>query len=220
MSFFVQTDPPVHFPADSDPNGIVAVGGELSPPFLLSAYWQGIFPWFSKDEPILWWCPDPRFVLFPEKLHIAKRLARRLRKGEYRITRNRAFALVIRSCAEVYRPGESGTWITEEMQKAYIELHEMGHAHSFEAWYEGELVGGLYGVLVGAVFCGESMFSFRSNASKAAFAEAATVLFRSGVKLIDSQIYTDHLASFGAEDIPRRRYLSLLNRYRSLSVRL
>lgn len=220
MSFFKDRKIPVIFPDQGNPDGIIAVGGKLSPDYLLSAYWQGVFPWFSEDEPILWWSPDPRFVLFPEKLHVSRRLSRKIRGNEYRLTINRAFPEVIRSCAEVYRPGQPGTWISEGMMEGYIRLHALGHAHSFEAWQGEELVGGLYGVLVGGVFCGESMFARRSDASKVAFVSALKMLFSAGVKLIDSQVYTDHLASFGAEEIPRARYLELLHRYRSLQIEL
>ncbi|ADK82264.1 leucyl/phenylalanyl-tRNA--protein transferase [Sediminispirochaeta smaragdinae] len=218
MPFFTEGLPVVTFPAPKDDEGIVAVGGELSPEILVSAYGQGVFPWFGDDSPILWWNPHPRFVLFPEKLHSSHRLERRIRSGEYRVTMDRAFDQVIRSCSEVPRPGQEGTWITEEMITAYQRLHSLGYAHSFESWFEGQLVGGLYGVSVGALFCGESMFALRRDASKVAFVTAVRFLVRQNYRLIDCQVYTEHLASFGAEEISREHFLSLLSRYRDMET--
>ncbi len=197
-------------PDEVDPSGIVAAGGNLSPGMLLSAYRQGIFPWFNPGEDILWWNPDPRFVLFPEDLHVSKSMERLLRRETYRIRFDTSFAEVISACAEQYRPDQGGTWITEEMQKAYIELHNLGFAHSAEAWEGEQLVGGLYGVSLGALFCGESMFFRRPNASKAAFITLVRELVSRGVELIDSQLYTPHLESLGAVEIPRQEYLRRL----------
>ncbi len=198
-------------PEEADPSGLLAAGGNLSPGMLLSAYRQGVFPWFNPGEEILWWNPDPRFVLFPEDLHVSKSMLRLLRRETYRISFDTSFAEVIASCAEQYRPDQGGTWITGEMQKAYIELHQLGYAHSAEAWEGDTLVGGLYGVSLGGIFCGESMFFRRPNASKAAFITLIEHLRSRGVELIDSQIHTPHLESLGAIEIPRQEYLRLLN---------
>ena len=206
--------PPDHpFPdpalAESEPDGLLAVGGDLHPRRLIGAYRQGIFPWYNPGQPILWWSPDPRMVLFPGRLHVSRSLRKVLRQQRFRITFDQDFAGVIRRCAAP-RPGQSGTWITPEMERAYQRLHEMGVAHSVEAWQAGELVGGLYGVTQGRVFFGESMFSFVSNASKAAFATLVECLQTLDWALIDCQVHTSHLASLGAELIPRARFLELL----------
>lgn len=199
-----------------DPNGIdgdiIAVGGDLSPEMLLSAYRQGIFPWYSDEDPILWWSLDPRFVIFPGKLHISGSLRKRIRKNAFEITVDKAFHLVIAGCRDSSRPDQDGTWITDDMKEAYIRLHHLGYAHSVEAWCDGELSGGLYGVSLGGCYYGESMFSRRSDASKVAFAALAGVLFDHGFGLIDCQQHTRHLASFGAEDLPRANFLEALNR--------
>ncbi|MFP4483638.1 MAG: leucyl/phenylalanyl-tRNA--protein transferase [Spirochaetota bacterium] len=192
--------------------GIVAAGGNLSPGMLLSAYSQGIFPWFSEHDPILWWSPDPRFVLFPEKLHVSKSMRRFLKNTDFIITADTAFVDVVRACATVPRDGQDGTWITPEMENAYAELHRLGYSHSVEVWRCGELVGGLYGVSLGSIFFGESMFSHISNASKAAFIRLVRRLSEVDFDLIDSQVYTHHLEQLGAEEIPRSRYLDLLRR--------
>jgi leucyl/phenylalanyl-tRNA---protein transferase len=204
-------------PLSADKHGIVCTGGNLSPGLLLSAYKRGIFPWFSEDDPILWWSPDPRFVLFPEELHVSSTMRKVLRRrlgneGEekFELTLDRDFDGVIRSCAASPRPGQDGTWITEGMIEAYIELRRLGYAHSVEARLDGELVGGLYGVAIGDVFFGESMFSRVDDASKAAFIPLVWRLREEGFTLIDSQVYTDHLAGLGAREIPRIEYLSLL----------
>ncbi len=206
--------PPDHpFPdpalAESEPDGLLAVGGDLHPRRLIGAYRQGIFPWYNPGQPILWWSPDPRMVLFPGRLHVSRSLRKVLRQQRFRITFDQDFAGVIRRCAAP-RPGQSGTWITPEMERAYQRLHEMGLAHSVEAWQAGELVGGLYGVAQGRVFFGESMFSFVSNASKAAFATLVECLQTLDWAVIDCQVHTSHLASLGAELIPRARFLELL----------
>jgi leucyl/phenylalanyl-tRNA--protein transferase len=197
-------------PPDKHPNSIVAFGGNLSPGMLLSAYEQGVFPWYNNRNPILWHSPDPRFVLFPEKLHVSVSMKKVLKKGLFRFAMDRDFAGVIRACAETYRPGQGGTWINQDIIAAYTELHRLGWAHSAESYDQGELVGGCYGVRLGNVFFGESMFARKSNASKAAFLTLAKLLFSDGVLFIDCQVYTDHLASLGAEEISRRSFLSLL----------
>lgn len=198
-------------PEKATAEGIVAAGGNLSPGMLLSAYSQGIFPWFSEHDPILWWSPDPRFVLFPEKLHVSKSMRRFLKKTDLQFTVDTAFPEVLEACAAAPRDGQEGTWITADMQEAYTTLHEMGYAHSVEAWQpEGRLAGGLYGVSLGNIFFGESMFARVSNASKAAFIVFVRDLEKRGFRLIDSQIYTRHLESLGGEDISRDRYLELL----------
>lgn len=199
-------------PQKGSPEGIVATGANLSPGVLLSAYEQGIFPWFSEGDPLLWWSPDPRFVLFPAELHVPRRVARRLRTGEYSLSLDTAFAEVIQRCSEVPRPGQDGTWITSDMVDGYIRLHELGYAHSVEAWRDGELAGGLYGVSLGRVFFGESMFAAQADASKVAFASLVRYVETLGFELIDCQVYTDHLDRFGAREIPRATFLSLLRR--------
>jgi leucyl/phenylalanyl-tRNA---protein transferase len=203
-------DFPFPDPSTADANGIVCAGGNLSPGMLLSAYRRGIFPWFSEDEPILWWSPDPRFVLRPDELHASRTMVRILRRGRFELSLDRDFPAVIRSCARSPRPGQRGTWITGGMIDAYVELHRLGLAHSAEARLDGELVGGLYGVALGSVFFGESMFSRADDASKAAFIPLAWRLREEGFTLVDSQVYTDHLAGLGAREIPRTEYLRLL----------
>ena len=197
-------------PEQAEPDGLLAVGGDLSPERLVAAYLSGIFPWFDDDSPILWWSPDPRLVLEPAALHVPRSLERTLRRGTYRVTADTAFERVIRACADTRRPGQPGTWITGAMVEAYLELHALGLAHAFEAWEGDALVGGLYGVSLGSVFFGESMFSVRPDASKAAFVRAVQHLRRHGATLIDCQVRTDHLVRFGAVEWPRRRFLDAL----------
>lgn len=197
----------------ADENGIVAIGGDLSTERLLLAYRSGIFPWYNEDEPIIWWCPDPRFVLFPDDLKISKSMQAVLRNGKFRFSINRAFAQVIQNCKTIERNGQDGTWITAAVQKAYTELHTLGFAHSAEAWMNGELVGGLYGIRMGNVFFGESMFSKQSNASKFAFINYVQQLQKEGVALIDCQVYTEHLESLGAGMIGREEFIGLLNKF-------
>lgn len=197
----------------ADENGIVAIGGDLSTERLLLAYRSGIFPWYNEDEPIIWWCPDPRFVLFPDDLKISKSMQAVLRNGKFRFTINRAFAQVIQNCKTIERNGQDGTWITAAVQKAYTELHTLGFAHSAEAWMNGELVGGLYGIRMGNVFFGESMFSKQSNASKFAFINYVQQLQKEGVALIDCQVYTEHLESLGTGMIGREEFIGLLNKF-------
>ena len=211
-------DFPFPSPESADEQGIVCYGGNLSPGLLLSAYRRGIFPWFSEDEPILWWSPDPRFVLFPEELHVSatmRKVLRRFSRGSehgapLELTLDRDFSAVIRACSSSPRPGQKGTWITEAMIEAYIELHRLGYAHSVEARLRDRLVGGLYGIAMGNAFFGESMFSCLSDASKAAFIPFVWRLREEGFTLVDSQVYTDHLAGLGAREIPRHDYLRLL----------
>jgi leucyl/phenylalanyl-tRNA--protein transferase len=197
-------------PRSADEWGVVCSGGNLSPGLLLSAYRQGIFPWFSDNEPLLWWSPDPRFVLFPDKLHVSGTMGKILRRGTFQPRLDSAFEAVIKACSSVPRKGQRGTWITEDMIEAYVELHRLGFAHSAEAWMGDRLVGGLYGVSLGSVFFGESMFSLEPDASKAAFIPLVRALKAEGFTLIDSQVYTDHLAGLGAEEIARSAYLDLL----------
>ncbi len=192
-------------PADSaDAEGLLAVGGDLSPARLLRAYDEGIFPWFDEGLPPLWWSPDPRAVLVPGRVHVSRSLARTLRSGRFRFTCDAAFGAVIRACAEG-RP--EGTWITRDMIRAFERLHALGHAHSFEAWHGDELAGGLYGVHRGALFAAESMFHRVTDASKAALVHAVRTLAAAGLELIDVQMLTPHLASLGAEEWQRSQYL-------------
>lgn len=195
-----------------DPNGLLAIGGCLSSERLVNAYSQGIFPWFNDGDPILWWSPNPRLVLFPEKLQISKRLAKTIRQNKFDVTVNQAFDLVIEQCAKL-RANAEGTWIGEEIKSAYSTLHQEGIAHSFEAWQYGELVGGLYGVALGKVFFGESMFHTVSDASKIAFAHCVNYLKTRDFQLIDCQVHTQHLVSLGAEEISRHEFSNLLKKY-------
>jgi leucyl/phenylalanyl-tRNA--protein transferase len=206
-------DPPDRFPAVEqaleDPPGLLAAGGDLSPERLLAAYARGIFPWYSPGQPVLWWTPDPREVLFPGEFRMARSLARTLRRGALTTTLDRDFAAVIAACAGPRR-GLPGTWITAEMRSAYLRLHELGHAHSIETWEGGELVGGLYGVRSGSVFCGESMFSRRTDASKVALARLVQESAALGIALIDCQLTSKHLRSLGSRAITRTEFLARL----------
>lgn len=197
-------------PDHAEPSGLLAVGGDLHPHRLLLAYAHGIFPWYSEGEPILWFSPEDRFVLEPAALKVGRSLRKRVRRGDFEIRLDTAFGAVIRSCREAWRPGQSGTWITDDMERAYCELHHMGLAHSAEAWRGGRLVGGLYGVAMGRTFAGESMFAHESDASKVAFVWLVRQLAAWGYDLVDCQIETDHLRRFGARDIPRAQFLSRL----------
>ena len=201
------TFPPVEL---ADEDGLLAFGGDLSIDRLVLAYKSGIFPWYNEDEPVIWWCPDPRFVLFPQYLKVSKSMSSVLRSGKFRFTINKAFAQVIQNCKTISRQGQDGTWITPAVQKAYTELHQLGYAHSAEAWMNGELVGGLYGIRMGNIFFGESMFSKESNASKFAFIKYTHQLQKEGVVLIDCQVYTEHLESLGAGMIKRKDFIELL----------
>ncbi|MEJ8673944.1 leucyl/phenylalanyl-tRNA--protein transferase [Chromobacterium amazonense] len=194
------------------PNGLLAAGGDLSPRRILCAYSEGIFPWFSEGEPILWWSPAPRMVLYPEELKVSRSLAKTLRNLDYEIRVDSAFDEVMRACAEP-RAGQDGTWIVPEMVAAYCRLHQLGYAHSFETWIGGELVGGLYGVAIGRMFYGESMFSRRADASKLAFVHMVRHLAGQGVGMIDCQMHTAHLASLGARLVPRDVFLATLKEW-------
>ena len=212
-------NPSIDFPdvelALRQPDGLLAIGGDLSLPRLLKAYRQGIFPWYGPGQPILWWTPDPRLVLLPERLHISRSLAKTLRKGKFQVTLDRDFERVITACAGP-RSYENGTWITPEMRKAYLELHREGYAHSVECWQDGELAGGLYGVCLGRVFFGESMFALISDASKVALVRLVQQLQRWEFALIDCQVHTRHLASLGASAISRQEFTRLLETATSL----
>lgn len=205
---------PLVFPRaeDAPADGLLMAGGDLSPERVLLGYSRGIFPWYGEDSPILWWSPDPRCVLFTEKLHVNPRLRRSLQARDFTFSVDTCFERVIRFCAEVPRPGQDGTWIVPDMVEAYLRLHELGHAHSVEVWEGGELAGGLYGVKLGRVFFGESMFHLRSYASKAALVFLAEQLRAQGVELVDCQQATPHMLRLGAEEIPRREFLSLVRR--------
>lgn len=191
------------------PDGLLAIGGHLEPGLLLTAYRRGIFPWYSEGQPVLWWSPDPRAVIFPDRLHVSRSLKRSLRSRGYQTTINRDFEAVIAACSAP-RPDQEGTWITPEMKDAYCELARRGHAHSVETWLDGRLVGGLYGVAIGRVFCGESMFSLQSDASKVALVHLANEICRCGYRLVDCQVLSPHLESLGAVALPRERFVELL----------
>jgi len=196
----------------SEPNGLLAVGGDLSPERVELAYRSGIFPWYEDDQPILWWSPDPRSVLFPHKLKISRSLRKTLRQSLFNITFDQAFSEVIHLCAQK-RSYSRGTWITKEMEFAYNQLFQRGIAHSVESWFEGELVGGLYGLSIGSLFFGESMFSSKTDASKVALVYLAGQLQNWGFQMIDCQIQSDHMDSLGAEDIPRSQFLEYIEAY-------
>ncbi|MCF8450482.1 MAG: leucyl/phenylalanyl-tRNA--protein transferase [Taibaiella sp.] len=192
------------------PDGLLAAGGDLSTDRLLLAYSSGIFPWFSEDEPILWWSPDPRFVLFPQDLKVSKSMKKIIKGNAFEFRFNTCFAAVIASCKQIDRKDQPGTWITEEIAAAYTAMHEAGYAHSAEAWQDGKLVGGLYGVMIGKAFFGESMFSRVSNASKYAFICWVQHLQNLGIELVDCQVYTEHLESLGAQMIPRTTFIDMV----------
>lgn len=197
--------PPIELTSEE---GILAVGGDLRPERLLLAYSNGIFPWYSEYEPILWWSPDPRFVLYPNELKVSKSMRPYFNQKKFKITFDTAFRQVVEQCKQKERPGQDGTWIVPDMLEAYCRLHELGLAHSVEAWKEGELVAGLYGISLGRTFFGESMFTNVSNGSKVAFITLVRCLIEKEFDLIDSQVYTNHLASLGAVEIPRKQYIS------------
>ena len=195
--------------------GLLAVGGSLTESRLMEAYSKGIFPWYDDTQPILWWCPDPRMVLFPQKLKVSKSMKQLLKKETFKVTYNEAFETVIENCAAIKRKGQLGTWITPEMKQAYTGLHKKGIAQSVEVWQDGKLVGGLYGIYLKSkkVFCGESMFAKVSNASKYGFISLVRKLQKNGVELIDCQVHTDHLESLGAEEISRYEFLEFLEEW-------
>ena len=207
------TEGPDSFPSPenalAEPNGLLAVGGDLSPERLLAAYPRSIFPWYEEGQPILWWSPDPRAVLFPEDLHVSRRLARTLRQSNITISVDTSFKAVVQGCAAPRRYAE-GTWITPAMLQAYEQLHKLGYAHSFEAWDGKDLVAGMYGIAIGQVFFGESMFTRISNASKIVFVRAVEYLQSKRFELIDCQIWSDHLESLGATTVPRAAFVDYL----------
>jgi len=207
MHFLTQK---IEFPnvSEASTDGLLAIGGDLSVERILFAYKKGIFPWFQDEEPILWWSPDPRFVLFPQNLKVSKSMTQVLKKNQFKVTQNKAFKAVIENCALAKREGQHGTWITDSMAEAYIKLHKLGFAKSIEVWQNNELVGGLYGIDTGnSVFCGESMFAKVSNASKVGF---IFLVQNFNYKLIDCQLHTKHLESLGAEHISRSEFLEFL----------
>jgi leucyl/phenylalanyl-tRNA---protein transferase len=212
-------DAPEWFPpleqALDEPAGLLAAGGDLSPSRLLAAYQRGIFPWYSPGQPVLWWSPDPRAVLFPEEFNCTRSLAKTIRNGRFSVEVDRDFAAVIDACAAP-RPHTLGTWITTEMRNAYLRLHRLSQAHSIETWHDGQLVGGLYGVRLGGVFFGESMFSRERDASKVALAHLVTLCLRNSIMVIDCQLPSPHLASLGSRTIPRVQFQALLREHISL----
>ena len=212
MSIFVldskMSFPPTHL---ASREGLLAIGGDLSPERLLLAYRNGIFPWYEGED-ILWWSPDPRFVLFPSEIKISKSVKPLLNRNAFDFTINKAFKEVIGRCKKIYRPGQEGTWITDEVEEAFVTMHKLGYAHSAEVWRNDELVGGVYGLKLGNVFFGESMFSDLSNASRFAFIRYTEHLKQEGVELIDCQVYTEYLESFGAKMIPGKEFKKLLHK--------
>ena len=205
-------DKELYFPPveQTSKEGVLAIGGDLSPERLLLAYKNGIFPWFDDGDPIMWWCPADRMVLFPDEFKPSKSMRNLINKGIFKVTMNKCFKQVMQNCQQVYRPDQYGTWITDEMIDSYTFLHEIGRAKSVEVWLNHELVGGLYGVDMEHVFCGESMFSKVSNASKVAFAYLVQYLKANNYKLLDCQVYNDHLASLGCREIDREDFLDIL----------
>lgn len=201
--------PPVE---QASEEGLLAIGGDLSVERLLLAYNSGIFPWFNDDALVLWWAPDPRMVLFPEKIKVSKSMRKILKSDQFQVTKNTSFEKVMDACAQIKRKGQAGTWITPNMKQAYLEMHNQGHAHSYEVWKDNQLVGGLYGVDLGHIFCGESMFSAVSNASKVALITLAEELRAKRYTMIDCQVPTDHLKSMGAQIVPRKEFMTFLKR--------
>ncbi|WP_420575847.1 leucyl/phenylalanyl-tRNA--protein transferase [Ekhidna sp.] len=210
MPIYQLTDDLIFPPVEGAEDGIVAVGGDLLPERLIIAYQSGIFPWYTKGDPIIWWSPDPRFVLFPDKLHISRSMKRVLNSDKFSITYNQTFERVIHQCKQMPRAGQQGTWITEEMELAYIRLHDMGFAESVEVWKGDELVGGMYGVRTGNIFSGESMFSKEANASKLALIHFIQKFQQEGGKLFDCQVHSKHMETMGAEEILREGFLNYL----------
>ncbi len=199
-------------PSEADEEGLLAIGGDLSSDRLLLAYQSGIFPWYDEQQPILWWSPDPRMILFPSKFKVSKSLSKTIKNTKFKITFNTSFSEVIKNCSTIKREGQGGTWITQEMEEAYVELHKLGHAQSVEVWNQDALVGGLYGIDLPKqkIFCGESMFSTQTDASKVGFYYLVKHLQQKNYKLIDCQMHTDHLESLGAEEITRELFLQHL----------
>lgn len=223
MIFLLDDEPTAPFPdvtlAEREPNGLLAIGGDLSPQRLINAYMKGIFPWFSEDEPILWWSPDPRTVLYPEKIRISRSLRKTLKKKQFQVSFDQDFAAVIKGCAAP-RNNSPGTWLLPEMIEAYHQQHALGLAHSVEVWQDGNLVGGLYGMAIGAVFFGESMFSLVPDSSKIALVHLSRSLSEWGFRMIDCQVYTQHLASLGAEEIPRQLFCRNLSDWTRMKGRI
>ena len=207
----IERFPPLEL-ALREPNGLLCAGGDLTPQRLVMAYLKGIFPWYSPGEPILWWSPDPRMVLFPAEFKLSRSLRKTLRKADYRVRLDTRFKAVIEACARTERKDQAGTWITPEIQAAYVKLHELGYAHSVETWADDRLVGGLYGIAIGKMFYGESMFAHATDASKIALAHLVRFLADNGFGLIDCQMNTTHLASLGAREIPRSEFTGHLRR--------
>ncbi|MFP1742609.1 leucyl/phenylalanyl-tRNA--protein transferase [Lonsdalea quercina] len=219
MQLFELSPFSVQFPdpemALNDPNGLLAFGGDLAPSRLMAAYQHGIFPWYSPGDPVLWWSPDPRAVLFPEAFHLSRSMKKFIRKTEYHVTLNQAFSDVITACAN---EREEGTWIDDDIIDAYCQLHQAGQAQSVEVWHNDRLIGGLYGISQGALFCGESMFSRADNASKCGLLAFLRHFVRHGGQLIDCQILNEHTASLGATEIPRREFLQHLSQLRPITL--
>lgn len=213
-------DPVFPDPEEAEPDGLLAVGGDLSPERLLCAYSNGIFPWYAESSPILWWSTNPRLVLFPDEFHLPRSLRRVLNRKTFSFTLDQDFKGVIYNCAKAGRPEQDGTWITGEMMDAYVRMHELGYAHSVEAWQDGELVGGLYGIGLGSAFFGESMFYNVPDASKAAFAVLVGQLRQWGFTIIDCQQTTDHLLRFGAREVLRFRFMELLHSAMACETRM
>ncbi|RLD23751.1 MAG: leucyl/phenylalanyl-tRNA--protein transferase [Bacteroidetes bacterium] len=210
--YLLNESPLMPDPIHADAEGLVAIGGDLAHKRLINAYKSGIFPWYEEGSEILWWSPDPRLVLFPEELKVSKSMRSLFRKNYFNVTVNQQFVEVIANCKNIDRTDQGGTWITDEMEKAYISLHKLGYAHSVEVWHENKLVGGLYGIKLGNIYFGESMYSKVSNASKIGFIHLVKDLSEKGVKMIDCQIKTDHLISLGAREISRQHFLKILKR--------
>ena len=212
--YLINKNSPPLFPhaTEADSDGLLCIGGDLSIERLIAAYRGGIFPWYEEGVPIMWHAPNPRAVLFPEKLHISQSMHRFLQKELFTVTQNRAFDRVIEACQTIFRPDQGGTWITEEMKTAYIAMHKAGHAISFEAWEKEELVGGIYGVIIGGIFFGESMFSHKPNGSKTALIAAVNQMKNCGIELIDIQMTTNHLKSMGSEEMPLMLFLDSVDR--------
>lgn len=210
--YLLNESPLMPDPSQADAEGLVAIGGDLDHKRLINAYRSGIFPWYEEGSEILWWCPNPRLVLFPEDLKISKSARSLLKKNYFNVTYNQQFMEVIANCKDIERNDQGGTWITDEMEKAYTNLHNLGYAHSVEVWYENKLVGGLYGIRLGNIYFGESMYSKVSNASKIGFIHLVKDLEVKGVEMIDCQIKTDHLISLGAKEISREDFLKTLKK--------
>jgi leucyl/phenylalanyl-tRNA--protein transferase len=208
--YLLNESPLMPDPSHADAEGLVAIGGDLNIKRLINAYKSGIFPWYEEGSEIMWWCPDPRLVLFPKDLRVSGSMRKLLKKNVFNITYNQRFTEVIANCKNIERNDQGGTWITNEMEDAYINLHNLGYAHSIEVWFENELVGGLYGIKLGNIYFGESMFSKVSNASKIGFVYLVKDLLEKGVEMIDCQVKTDHLVSLGAKDISRKEFLAVL----------